>query len=132
MTCRSRARSRPCAPAASSPASSTAVEGFPADHVINIDTKNTLEESYAQTNNVLGRIPDGVPIMATAINDQATTGIIRAVKQAGREDDLIAVGMGADELHTMMDEPTFVASVGYFPERYGNFLIPIALAACRH
>jgi len=105
-----------------------AVDGFPKDHVITIDTKNTLEESYAQTNNVLGRIPDGVPIMATAINDQATTGIIRAVKQGGREKDLIAVGMGADELDTMEAEPTFVASVGYFPERYGNFLIPMALA----
>jgi ribose transport system substrate-binding protein len=105
-----------------------AVEGFPADNIIVIDTKNTLEESFAQTNNVLGRIPAGVPIMATAINDQATTGIIRAVKQAGREADLIAVGMGADELATMMSEPSFVASVGYFPERYGNFLVPMALA----
>ena len=105
-----------------------AVDGFPEDHVITIDTKNTLEESFAQTNNVLGRIPEGVPIMTTAINDQATTGTIRAVKQAGREADLIAVGMGADELATMMAEPTFVASVGYFPERYGNFLIPMALA----
>ena len=74
-----------------------AVEGFPDDHVIKIDTKNTLEESFTQTNNVLGRIPAGVPIMATAINDQATTGILRAVKQAGREADLIVVGMGADE-----------------------------------
>ena len=105
-----------------------AVEGFPKDHVVTIDTKNTLEESYAQTNNVLGRIADGVPIMATAINDQATTGIIRAVKQGGREADLIAVGMGADEIDTMMAEPAFVASVGYFPERYGNFLVPMALA----
>ena len=104
------------------------VEGFPEDHVITIDTKNTLEESFTQANNVLGRIPDGVPIMTTAINDQATTGIIRAVQQAGREADLIAVGMGADELATMMAEPAFVASVGYFPERYGNFLVPMALA----
>ena len=106
-----------------------AVEGFPDDHVITIDTKNTLEESFAQTNNVLGRIPAGVPIMATAINDQATTGMLRAVKQAGREADLIAVGMGADETRRrMVDEPAFVASVGYFPERYGNFLVPMALA----
>jgi len=103
------------------------VEGFPEDHIITIDTKNTLEESFAQTNNVLGRIPAGVPILTTAINDQATTGIIRAVKQGGREADLLAVGMGADELATMMSEPTFVASVGYFPERYGNFLVPMAL-----
>lgn len=105
-----------------------AVEGFPEDHVIKIDTKNTLEESFAQTNNVLGRIPAGVPIMATAINDQSTTGILRAVKQGGREADLIAVGMGADETETLVNEPAFVASVGYFPERYGNFLVPMALA----
>lgn len=103
-------------------------EGFQDDHVIKIDTKNTLEESFAQTNNVLGRIPAGVPIVATAINDQATTGILRAVKQAGREADFLAVGMGGDELATMMAEPTFIASVGYFPERYGNYLVPIALA----
>jgi ribose transport system substrate-binding protein len=105
-----------------------AVEGFPEDHIIVIDTKNTLEESFTQTNNVLGRIPAGVPIMATAINDQATTGILRAVKQGGREADLIAVGMGADETETLVNEAAFVASVGYFPERYGNYLVPMALA----
>lgn len=101
--------------------------GFPADHIIKIDTKNTLEESFTQMNNVIGRIPEGVPIMITAINDQATTGMLRAANQAGREADVIAVGMGADELQTMVDEPGFVASVGYFPERYGNFLIPLSL-----
>jgi ribose transport system substrate-binding protein len=103
------------------------VDGFPDDHIIKIDTKNTLEESFTQMNNVIGRIPEGVPIMITAINDQAATGMLRAVKQAGREADLLVVGMGADELQTMVDEPEFVASVGYFPERYGNFLVPLAL-----
>jgi ribose transport system substrate-binding protein len=77
---------------------------------------------------LLGRIPAGVPIMGTAINDQATTGILRAVKQAGREDDVLVVGLGADETETMVSEPAFPASVGSFPERYGNALIPIALA----
>lgn len=104
-----------------------AVAGFSDDHIITIDTKNTLEDSFTQMNNVIGRIPDGVPIMVTAINDQAATGMMRAVKQAGRESNLIVVGMGADELKTLADEPTFVASVGYFPERYGNYLIPLAL-----
>ena len=104
---------------------------FRQDQVLQIDTKNTHEESFAQMNNVLGRIPDGVPIMVTAINDQSATGMLRAVKQAGREADLIVVGMGADEIQTLVDEPTFVASIGYFPERYGNYLLPIALAAAR-
>jgi ribose transport system substrate-binding protein len=104
-----------------------AVPGFPADHVLRFDSKNTLEESFTQTNNLLGKIPAGVPIMGTAINDQATTGILRAVKQGGREADVIVVGLGADELDTLMSEPNFVASVGSFPERYGNYLIPMAL-----
>jgi ribose transport system substrate-binding protein len=105
-----------------------AVPGFPADHVLKFDSKNTLEESFAQTNNLVGKIPAGVPIMGTAINDQATTGILRAVKQAGRESDIIVVGLGADELETLTTEPNFIASVGSFPERYGNYLIPLALS----
>ncbi|MDE0113942.1 MAG: substrate-binding domain-containing protein [Albidovulum sp.] len=102
-------------------------EGFPEDHVILIDTKNTLQESFTQMNNVIGRIPEGVPIMGLAINDQSITGMLRATTQAGRADDSLFVGMGADEIETLVTEPRFIASVGYFPERYGNYLVPIAL-----
>jgi ribose transport system substrate-binding protein len=101
--------------------------GFPARQMVRIDTKNTLEESFTQMTNVLPRIPAGVPIMVTAINDQSVIGMVRATKQAGREADLIAVGMGADEGAALAAEPAFIASVGYFPERYGNYLIPLAL-----
>ena len=103
------------------------VDGFSPQHVIKIDSKNTLEESFTQMSNVLGRIPAGVPILVTAINDQSATGMLRAVKQAGREGDLLVVGMGADEVQTLVSEPAFIASVGYFPERYGNYIIPLAL-----
>jgi ribose transport system substrate-binding protein len=103
------------------------VDDFPPQQLIKIDSKNTLEESFTQMNNVLGRIPAGVPIMVTAINDQSATGMLRATKQAGREKDLLVVGMGADEVQTLADEPAFIASVGYFPERYGNYIIPLAL-----
>ena len=104
-------------------------EGFPEDHIILIDTSNTLQGSFEQMSNVLGRIPEGVPIMITAINDQSTTGMLRAVQQAGREDVALAVGMGADELDTLMGEDRMIASVGYFPERYGNYLVPMSLMA---
>jgi ribose transport system substrate-binding protein len=103
------------------------VNGFSPQHVIKIDSKNTLEESFTQMNNVLGRIPAGAPILITAINDQSATGMLRAVKQAGRDADQLVVGMGADEVQTLVDEPAFIASVGYFPERYGNYIIPLAL-----
>ncbi len=103
------------------------IDGFPADHVLRFDSKNTLEESFTQTNNLMSKIPAGVPIMGTAINDQATTGILRAVQQAGRADDVMVVGLGADETETLTKEPNFIASVGSFPERYGSYLIPMLL-----
>jgi ribose transport system substrate-binding protein len=104
------------------------VPGFDPSHVLKFDSKNTLDESFTQTNNLLGKIPAGVPIMGTAINDQATTGILRAVKGGGREADVVVVGLGADEKETLANEAAFVASVGSFPERYGNSLLPIAFS----
>ena len=101
--------------------------GFDPAHVIKFDSKNTLQESFSQMSNVIGRIPAGAAIMLTGINDQVALGMLRAAKQAGRGTDAIAVGMGADETEALAHEDGFVASVGSFPERYGNYLIPIAL-----
>ncbi len=103
------------------------IPDFPEDHVLTFDSKNTLDESFAQTNNLLGRIPEDAIIMGTGINDQTATGILRAAQQAGRE-DIVVVGLGADEKQVLADEDDYVAAVGSFPERYGNSLIPIALA----
>ncbi|MEQ8656678.1 MAG: sugar ABC transporter substrate-binding protein [Hyphomicrobiales bacterium] len=101
--------------------------GFPEDQVLTFDSKNTLDEAFAQTNNLLSRIPDGALIMGTGINDQVTTGIMRAAQQAGR-DDIVVVGLGADEKETLAGEEDFMAAVGSFPERYGNSLVPMSLA----
>jgi ribose transport system substrate-binding protein len=103
-----------------------AIPGLPADHVLPFDSKNTLDEAFTQTNNLLGKIPEGAVIMGTGINDQVATGILRAVQQAGRT-DVVVVGLGADEKDSIAKEANYVAAVGSFPERYGNSLIPMAL-----
>lgn len=103
------------------------MEGFPQDHVIEIDTKNTLQEAYTQMSNVLGRIPPDAPIMMIAINDQATIGMLQAVRAAGRDSMAIAVGNGADEAEALATDPKLVAATGSFPQSYGNYLIPLAL-----
>lgn len=100
---------------------------FPEDQIIKIDTKGTLEEGFRVMSDLIGRIPEGVPIMGQAINDQSILGMLRAVEQSGRSDDAIFVGMGADEGATMVTAANYLASVGYFPENYGNYLVPIAL-----
>lgn len=107
----------------------SALPEFDKKKMLRIDTKNTQQESFAQMTNVLSRIPDGVPIMLTAINDQSAIGMLRAVQQAGRQADVVVVGNGADETKALVDEPDLVAATGYFPENYGNYLIPIALSS---
>ena len=102
---------------------------FPKDNIIEIDTKNTLQESFAQMNNVLSRIPPGAPILMIAINDQAAIGMLQAVRAAGRVDQAIAVGNGADEAEALATDPNLVAATGSFPSSYGNYLIPIALSS---
>jgi ribose transport system substrate-binding protein len=103
------------------------VPDFPADRMLTFDSKNTLDEAFAQTTNLLARIPEDALIMGTGINDQVATGILRAAQTAGRT-DIVVVGLGADMTDSIVNEPDYVAAVGSFPERYGNALIPMSLA----
>ncbi|MGQ0567344.1 MAG: sugar ABC transporter substrate-binding protein [Gemmobacter sp.] len=103
------------------------VPDFPKEQVLTFDSKNTLDEAYAQTTNLLGRVPEGALVMGTGINDQVASGILRAAQTAGRP-DIVVVGLGADMTETLVKEADYVAAVGSFPERYGNSLIPMALA----
>lgn len=107
-----------------------AVPDFPQDHVITFDTKNTLDYSRSQMVNVLARIPEGVPVMCTAINDQSATGIVRALQFNKRDDEGVVVGLGCDETgqeELAKEGHVFVGDSASFPERYGNYLIPAAL-----
>jgi ribose transport system substrate-binding protein len=105
-----------------------AVLGLPDDRMITIDTTATIEQAFSQTNSVLARIPPDAPIMVTANNDQSVIGMLRAIDAAGRSDNVVGVGMGADENETMVKTPNMVGSVAFFPERYGNWVVPMILA----
>ena len=70
-----------------------------------------------------------------AANDPSALGAVRAFQEAGREATCAIVGQNAEpdarvelrERHT-----PFVASVGYFPERYGPGLVHLALDILSH
>lgn len=104
------------------------VLGLPDDRMLTIDTTATIEQAFSQANSVLARIPPGAPIMVTANNDQSVIGMLRAIEAAGRGADAIGVGMGSDENETMTSLPNMVGSVAFFPERYGNWVVPMMLA----
>jgi len=69
-------------------------------------------------------------ILVAAANDPSALGALRAFQEAGRVNDCGIVGQNA-ELEARMElrspQTRLIASVAYFPERYGDGLIRLAL-----
>jgi ribose transport system substrate-binding protein len=69
-------------------------------------------------------------ILVSAINDPSAIGALTAFREAGREEDCAIVGQNAsEEVHEELRnrQSRLIGSVGYFPERYGEGLVPLAM-----
>ena len=69
-------------------------------------------------------------ILVVAINDPCALGALQAFRDAGREEHCAIVGHNASpEVHAELavKNSRLIGSVGYFPERYGEGVIPLAL-----
>ncbi|MCL5745983.1 MAG: substrate-binding domain-containing protein [Acidobacteria bacterium] len=69
-------------------------------------------------------------ILVGAMNDPSAIGALRAFEEAGRASSCAVVGQNAAvEGRAELRRPNtrFIASVAYFPERYGNAIISLAI-----
>lgn len=69
-------------------------------------------------------------VLVGAANDPSALGALRAFQEAGRANDCVVVGQNAEpEARAELRDPhtRFVASVAYFPEKYGDGLLRLAL-----
>jgi ribose transport system substrate-binding protein len=103
------------------------VETRPAVH---LDGKGEFEHSLDAVRKYLRRTPPRRTLVA-AVNDPMALGALRAFEEAGRS-HLCAV-MGQNAIRAAREElrrpgTRLIGSVAYFPERYGEELIPLALA----
>jgi ribose transport system substrate-binding protein len=81
-------------------------------------TRKHLRESAAQH------------ILVGAVNDPSALGVARAFQESGRAASCAIVGQNAEpDARAELRQPRtpLVASVGYFPEKYGEGLIRLAL-----
>jgi ribose transport system substrate-binding protein len=102
----------------------------PDEDVIHLDSKNTLEEARRVVSNTLGTIPDAHHLIVVCINDGTALGAIAALESARRQQDAIVVSQNADPTaRAELRRPgtILLGSVAYFPEKYGDHLIPLAL-----
>src|SRR4030042_2376119 len=89
------------------------------------------EQANKSMTDVLATIPDAQNCVLTSINAQTMSGILSAIQTAGRWDPekWVVITQGADETANQQIVDGLVkASIAYFPERYGEYLIPPSIA----
>ena len=92
-------------------------------------TSGHYENTIALTRSHLRR-SRSEKILVAAINDPCALGALQAFRDAGREEHCAIVGHNASpEAHAELAKKgsRLIGSVGYFPERYGEGVIPLAL-----
>jgi len=90
------------------------------------------EQAKAAMDDVLAAHPDAVKIAVTSINEQTMAGIIASLQGAGRWDtkDVVVITLGVDELgQSQIRDSLSDGGVAFFPERYGEYVVPAVIAA---
>ncbi|MEO0564266.1 MAG: sugar ABC transporter substrate-binding protein [Chloroflexota bacterium] len=108
----------------------TLVQSVVDDNVIYLDSQNTKERAFELVTAQLVGIPEGSRVLALNINDQTADGVISAFEAAGRESEVKVVGQGADpdsQRLMLLEDSRMLGSTAYFPEAYGDQLIPMML-----
>jgi ribose transport system substrate-binding protein len=89
------------------------------------------EQANKAMTDVLATIPNAQNCVLTSVNAQTMSGILSAIQTAGRWDPekWIVITQGADETANQQIVDGLVrASIAYFPEKYGEYLVPASVA----
>ncbi len=97
--------------------------------VVNLDGDSDFGKSLVAVRRHLA-FSKGKHVLVAALDDTSALGALRAFEEVGRADGCAVVGQNAApeaRFELRRKETRLIGSVGYFPERYGNALIRIAL-----
>lgn len=102
---------------------------FGEDRVLRVSCRPETGEVRRATAAVLRRLRRQRRLLVAAFNDPAAVGVLEAARAAGREEDLAVVGQnGTEEARRELRNPAsrLIASIAYFPERYGDRIFSLA------
>jgi ribose transport system substrate-binding protein len=98
---------------------------LPADNVFKLTCKDPQKSQTTLTDWFTSH-PDFAHVMLNTIDDERMQGMLNAVEKTGNSDKAITIANGADELGIkQIRSGKQMASIAFFPERYGEWLIPI-------
>jgi ribose transport system substrate-binding protein len=94
-----------------------------------LNGKGSLSQAYQAVRKFLRQQPPGRYLVA-GINDPSAVGALRAFEEAGRGQDCAVIGFGGVRegfAELRRKNSRFLATVAFFPERYGDRLISLAM-----
>jgi ribose transport system substrate-binding protein len=97
--------------------------------IISLDGDGQFKTSLEKVRRHI-RLSKARHMLVGAANDPSALGAVRAFQEAGRESTCAIVGQNAEpdaRIELRERRTPLVASVGYFPERYGSGLVHLAL-----
>jgi ribose transport system substrate-binding protein len=109
-------------------------EGIETVPVVSLDADGQFKTSLERVRRHL-RTSKAGHVLVGAANDSSALGATRAFQEAGRAGTCAVVGQNAEpDARAELREPRtpLIASVGFFPERYGDGLIKLALDILAH
>lgn len=97
--------------------------------LVHLDSRGEFVRSFELTRRHLQAVPRRRTLV-TGINDYAVLGALRAFEEAGRSNLCLAVSHGGGpeaRRELRLQNSRLVAAVAFFPERYGESLVHLAL-----
>lgn len=110
-----------------------AYPGLAPEQILFMNTNGRFDQSIEATRKYLRR-GRKQRVLLGAINDPSCLGALRAFEEAGRSGDCLAVSHNGNleaRLELRRPNSRLVGSVAYFPERYGEAVIRLALDKLR-
>ena len=91
-----------------------------------LDVGGTTDLAVTKFGDQLSAIKPGGKIVILSLNDDMSLGAFAAARTAGREAEIRLAGQGADPTSwkDIACNPQWLADTAYFPEHYGEILIP--------
>jgi ribose transport system substrate-binding protein len=103
---------------------------LPESAIVHLSCKATFQDSLQVTLAALENVPQSSHLLIGAINDPSAVGAVRALEASARVSRSAVVGQNCTlEARVEMRKPNscLIGSVAYFPEKYGEQIIPLAL-----
>ncbi len=99
--------------------------------VVRLECRPDFQSSRDAAAAALRKFRGETRFLIAAFNDRSALGALQAARSAGCEDQVAVVGQnGTEEGREELRNPDsrLIASIAYFPERYGEKIVPLALS----